>query len=155
MNDKCQLCKKAPAEIRCIIVVGGEKIERHLCTECARKAGLAEQQRLNSKTKGRGKGIKEEKSDVFCSVCKTSFSQFVRTGLLGCPACYESFDRLLGDILKGIHSATYHKGRGPGEGRTIDIAQLRWKLSEAVEAEDFERAARLRDEIKRIERGTN
>ena len=158
MEDKCQMCKKAPAEIKCTIIVRGEKLVRKLCADCARTAGLKEQMRLTGKRTRRTQQMQTsaKKTDLVCSDCRSSFSRFVETGILGCPGCYDAFGQKLTEILKGLHSATYHKGRGPGaEERTLDIAQLKWKLSEAVSEEDFELAARLRDEIRQIEEETN
>lgn len=138
-----------------MIIVNGERVVKHLCSECARIAGLDEQTRLNRKRTRKVVKTPSYRTDIICPGCQLSFSQFVQSGLLGCAHCYSAFDRRLGDILKGIHSATYHRGRGPGEERMLDIAQLKWKLSGAIEAENFELAAQLRDEIKRIEKETN
>lgn len=153
--EYCSKCKKRPGVIKCVIVVKGEKIKCRLCEECARSAGFSEQVKFNRKQKAPGIKFTAEKKDVFCPECKLGFSQFLRTGLFGCPACYNSFERFISDILKGIHSATYHKGRGPGKERLQDLAHLKWKLSEAVFAEDFERAAMLRDEISRLLKDSN
>jgi len=153
--EKCYICKKQPGEVKCVIVVKGEKITRRLCADCAREAGFAEQLKLNRRVGKPAFKITADKPDVFCPDCKLSFSQFLVSGLFGCPACYRSFKSFISDILKGIHSATYHRGRGPGKDRSLDLSQLKWKLSEAVVAEDFERAAEIRDEISRIERESN
>lgn len=154
MKGKCQNCKVNKSEIRCVLVIDGKPTEKYLCKECARKAGIEEQQKMNRK-RTRDFVVSGKKKDPVCKECKTSFSQFLKTGLLGCPKCYDSFGTSLRDILKGIHSVSYHRGRGPGDEKTMDIAQLKWKLSEAVQEEDFELAARLRDEIKMFEKGDN
>ncbi len=153
--EKCYICKDKQAEIRCVIVIRGRKIVRHLCADCARKAGFTEQLKYTRRNLSSAPKITTERRDIICSGCHLEFSQFLKTGLFGCPKCYETFDRFIGDILKGIHSATYHRGRGPGKERDLDLAQLRWKLSEAVQSEDFEKAADLRDEIYQIEKGVN
>ncbi|MCK5833049.1 UvrB/UvrC motif-containing protein [bacterium] len=153
--EKCYICKDNPGEVRCVIIVKGEKIIQYLCQDCARKAGIAEQAKFNRKAKNSSIKFKAEKQDIFCSNCKLSFSQFLRTGLFGCPQCYSAFERFIADILKGIHSATYHKGRGPGKERTFDLVQLKWKLSEAVIEENFEKAAELRDEIFKLQKDSN
>ncbi len=154
MKHKCQSCKNSEGEIKCVLVIGGERIEKYLCRECARKAGIEEQLKMNRK-KAKEFVITGQKKDTVCSSCTMSFSRFIETGLLGCPECYEAFGNALRDILKGIHSVSYHRGRGPGDEKTLDIAHLKWKLSEAIRSEDFELAARLRDEIKMFERGNN
>ncbi|MCD6501748.1 UvrB/UvrC motif-containing protein [bacterium] len=155
MMKKCDVCGKAAADVRCVIVVKDKKVVRHLCADCARKAGFDEQLKYNHKTSSDVLNIVAEPKDIICPGCKLGFSQFLETGLFGCPRCYETFDRLIGEILRGIHSATYHKGRKPGKERTLDLAQLKWKLSGAVQMEDFEKAAKLRDAIKAIEKDSN
>ena len=154
MNGKCQYCKANEAEIRCILVIDGKRTEKKLCGECARKAGIEEQQKMNRKN-AKEFVVSGKRKDPLCTNCKLNFSQFLKTGMLGCSDCYESFGTALRDILKGIHSVSYHRGRGPGSERTMDIAQLKWKLSEAIREEDYELAARLRDEIKLFEKGDN
>ncbi len=153
--EYCSKCQKRPGEVKCVIVVKGERIKCCLCHECARSAGFSEQIKFNRKPKSPGIRFIAEKRDVFCPNCKLGFSQFLQTGLFGCPSCYNAFEKFIGDILKGIHSATYHKGRGPGKEGLQDLTHLKWKLSEAVFAEDFERAAQLRDEIFRLKKDSN
>ncbi|RKZ31863.1 hypothetical protein DRQ36_00530 [bacterium] len=155
MEKKCQACKKNPAEVRCVIMVDGERVVRYLCVECARTAGFKEQSRMSRKKTRKLLELGFEKANPVCPECRLGFSQFLKTGLLGCPVCYSAFDKQLADILKGLHSTSFHRGRGPGKEREFDIAQLKWKLFGAVEAEDFEKAAELRDEIRRIEKDNN
>ncbi len=155
MNNICQLCKKNNAEIKCVIVVDGVRTEKRVCQECARKAGIVEQNKMNRKRTRDIITRTDSENELFCPGCKLTYSLFLKTGLLGCSQCYSTFSAALTDILKGIHSASYHKGRGLGEENTFDVAQLKWKLSEAVRQEDFESAARLRDEIKLIEKESN
>ncbi|MGC9315269.1 MAG: UvrB/UvrC motif-containing protein [bacterium] len=154
MKNVCQACKENEINLRCVIVINGVSEEQFLCQECARKAGIEEQNKMTRKT-AKEFVYSGKKKFPTCSACKRSYNQFLKTGMLGCPECYKTFETYLRDILKGIHSVSYHKGRGPGNERTMDIAQLKWKLSEAVREEDFELAARIRDEIQIFERGDN
>jgi len=154
MKNLCQSCKENNIDLRCVIVIDGISEEKFLCQECARKAGIEEQNKMTRK-KTKDFVFSGEKKHPVCSSCKRSYSDFIKSGKLGCPECYKTFETYLRDILKGIHSVSYHRGRGPGNDTTMDIAQLRWKLAEAVREEDFELAARLRDEIQMFERGDN
>lgn len=155
MEDKCNICKKSIAEVRCTIVIGDELIAQKLCSECARNAGLLEQANIHKKKAHKTTKTPIPKQDTVCPTCKTGYSQFIHLGSFGCPNCYKAFDTKINDILKAIHSATYHRGRKPGQKHNLDIAQLKWSLLGAIEAEDFELAARLRDEISKIEKGKN
>ena len=155
MGTRCQSCKAKEAEIKCIVVIDGERIEKKLCVDCARIAGIDEQAKMNRSKAKEFVVSANNKTDLICPQCKLAYSNFLNSGQLGCPTCYSAFGTALRDILKGIHSSSYHRGRGPGEENSMDIAQLRWKLSEAVREEDFELAAKLRDEIRVIEKDEN
>lgn len=109
-----------------------------------------------------------------CPDCGLSYMQFKHDGMLGCPGCYDAFLHALGPLLERAHEGgTHHVGRGPGgvkapgagdgggeageicPGRRADAARraasLREALASALGAEEYERAARLRDELRRIE----
>ena len=81
---------------------------------------------------------------------------FRKTNLLGCPACYDAFRGPLLSILSHLHRHVSHLGKAPG---SIDdgtdrpglLSRTRVALEKAIAAEDFEKAARLRDEIQRLE----
>jgi len=155
MKEMCQYCKKEPAEVKCTILINDQRMEINLCLDCARIAGMQEQIRLNRKVGRKDKPEFVAKTEVFCNKCKLSFLDFVKTGVLGCPGCYDVFDDKLVNILKGIHSSSFHRGRAPGKEKEVDIAQLKWRLSEAIQSEDFELAARLRDKIEQLEKDMN
>jgi protein arginine kinase activator len=92
-----------------------------------------------------------------CSYCGTSVEDFKRTGRLGCPHCYTTYEGQLRAILRRIHGSTQHLGKvyvppaADAADRAARLAGLRHKLQRAVETEDFERAAQLRDQIRDLE----
>jgi protein arginine kinase activator len=107
---------------------------------------------------GEGSPISAEApADVRCSFCGLSFQDFRDTGRLGCPHCYTSFEPHLRGLLRRIHGGTQHMGKVylPPDPTASEMEKrleaLRRKLQRAVESEDFERAARLRDEIRTLE----
>jgi protein arginine kinase activator len=89
-----------------------------------------------------------------CSLCGLRWSDFKKSGRLGCPTCYESFAKPLADILKRIHGATAHCGKLPPDApeklRTKELSRLRDDLQRALTEESYETAARLRDRIKTL-----
>lgn len=96
------------------------------------------------------------KPETRCPVCGRSFSDFQKIGKLGCAACYEVFKYPLSSTLKQIHQNPIHKGKIPSHGniklkkqRLLD--DLKQQLSKAVRNEDYETAARLHKEIKKME----
>lgn len=100
----------------------------------------------------------QELSKVKCPECGLSFVEFKSQGLLGCPNDYDTFGEALASVIERAQDGrTHHTGKSPGEVVTIDPAQqqkldLQRELRAAVEAEDYERAARLRDQIAELDK---
>jgi protein arginine kinase activator len=93
-----------------------------------------------------------------CPVCGLTFPEFKSTGRLGCHNDYEHFKRELLPLLEKIHGATQHTGRTPSRvGERIEtqkvLTALRKDLNAAVQREEYERAAELRDKIRKLENG--
>ena len=92
-----------------------------------------------------------------CSYCHTTVDDFRRTGRLGCPHCYSIYETQLRAILRRIHGSTHHLGKvyvppaSTHADRSARLAGLKRKLQRAIEAEDFERAAVIRDQIREVE----
>jgi protein arginine kinase activator len=158
---KCDKCDK-PATVYLTEILEGQKIQKHLCEECAASEGitvktnvpisqLLEEFVLQSSG---GPALAELK----CDVCGMTFKEFRQQGLLGCPHDYEVFSRPLENLLQRAHEgAVQHIGKTPGKAgsdveRHTSILRLRGELREAVTAEDYERAASLRDQIKQLEK---
>ena len=87
-----------------------------------------------------------------------SYDDFRKFGRLGCSLCYEAFKPHLSNLLKKIHGANQHQGRAPikipkEEKQKIETLQeLKGQLLEAIQREDFELAAELRDKIRGVEK---
>ena len=160
---KCQHCPN-PATVHLTKIVNKQKQELHLCQACAEKhaapaAELSLSAILQSLIGQHVSAVSEELSRLNCPTCGIKYMEFRSDGRLGCPADYEVFRAGLLPILQRIHRATRHVGKVPtrrgGTGvpvkRQVDVARLRKELGRAVEAEDYERAAKLRDQIKQAE----
>ncbi len=162
---KCDLCDKA-AVVHEIIIRNGVSAEVHLCAEHAIAAGYPlpiEQPiadifpQITEVAKVQGTGGKERTPR--CSACGLTYPAFRKSGHLGCPACYDAFSPALDQVIERAQAgATHHVGRSPrGDGgqqsqqRQAMRAQLMRDLESAVAAEQYERAARLRDELKAID----
>lgn len=159
----CQNCQKTQATVHLLDIIPphGEKRERHLCEQCAAEEGVTTQKHesistiLDSFIK-HAAGV-QKMSDSPCGECGTSFREFRSQGLLGCPKCYDAFEKPLMTLIKRSHEgATHHVGKTPsrlgGEPSVHSrLAKMRREIKEAVEHEDFETAARLRDQMKEME----
>lgn len=161
----CQSCGKAEATTHVKRIINGEATEAHLCADCAAALGF------NDVFSGFNFGFADLLGDflsdapvsalsansVRCENCGSSFNDIVKSGKIGCADCYETFfDKLMPSIQR-IHGKTKHEGKVPLNEVTNEskqeakVAELRDKLNEAVKNEDFEQAAKLRDEIKKEE----
>lgn len=91
-----------------------------------------------------------------CVVCGFTQTEFKKTGRLGCSNCYDAFSRLLLGILKNMHKGVRHSGKVPAQYHKLRSYRERLKtlndtLQRAVEAEEYEKAAAIRDEIHQLE----
>lgn len=160
----CDNCGKNEAEVHLTQIVDNEMTTVHLCPACAADKGLDAGSSANLPLSdflaqmGQA-AISDEEAAVAgpCSYCHTTVDDFRRTGRLGCPHCYSIYETQLRAILRRIHGSTYHLGKvyvppaSTGADRSARLAGLRRKLQRAVEAEDFERAALIRDQIRELE----
>jgi protein arginine kinase activator len=103
---------------------------------------------------GAGEGSTEPSH---CGFCGLTFTDFRETGRLGCPHCWVTFDTHLRGLLRRIHGGTTHLGKvylppdSTASDREKRLDGLRRRLQRAVDSEDFERAAELRDQIRALE----
>jgi len=164
----CEECRERPAVVHLTKIVNHEKTEAHLCEECARKrsetiltepsftfhnilAGLFEPE-----TMGLPAGQQQAVQRMRCQNCGLSFADFRRLGHLGCSVCYDQFDRQLEPILRRIHGATRHTGNVPRRAaghlrRQRELRRLQEELQRAIAKEEYEQAAALRDQIRRLQ----
>ena len=164
LKRKCDKCARH-ATHHSVEIIHGEKIEKHLCDQHAAEEGLSVKsagspinELLTNFVKMHGGDAPQAKpQEQLCDACGMSFSEFRKHTLLGCPDCYKSFETLLLSILERAHEGgAYHIGKvprraGAGEQRQAILMRMRKQLNEAVVDEDYERAARLRDDIHRFE----
>ena len=103
--------------------------------------------------------INEPKRSVpntYCPKCNMSLAQFSKSGKLGCPDCYEAFRPYLNEVLKSIHANTEHTGKiSKNANEKIklrrELESLKKELADAIEKQDFENAATIRDKIRALE----
>lgn len=161
MKKKCDRCDK-PATIHLTEIVGSEKTEKHLCEDCAVaegitiKANVPISQLLEDFVLQTTSEV-EASPDLKCDVCGMTFAEFREHGHLGCPNDYEAFSEALVPMLVQVHEgADQHLGKVPRHAGAVQrkqnaLLRLRAQLKQAVQKEQYERAADLRDQIKEIE----
>ena len=159
----CEECGKNQATVSITVTTGGNTSTRRLCPECMKKMELNLvkgdiQSFLSSVLSVLGNEKKtEEQPTVVCSSCGLSYQEFEHTGRLGCAQCYRDFADQLKPSLQKIHGRTQHAGRrpkayvpDPQDELNQRMSDLRRQMDEAVAAENFEEAARLRDELRSL-----
>ena len=164
----CDKCKKNPATVHMQQFIMGKKAELHLCQECTFSFSVPD---VPIALENMFKGFLEQmQSKIFpmnpqmtnvaptsaCSICGMTGEELKASGKLGCRECYTSFSDEVVAILKNVQSSTRHTGKFPKRtGKEIlsirHASDLRAKLNQAVTEENFELAAKLRDEIRALE----
>ncbi|MBI9016418.1 MAG: UvrB/UvrC motif-containing protein [Phycisphaerae bacterium] len=157
---QCQLCKKQ-ATVHLTEIINGLKIEKHLCEHCARKEGITittnmpVKELLSDLVNSQQQA--QQVSQLSCDDCGMTFGQFRKGGLLGCPNDYQVFkEPLLKLIQKAHEGAAKHVGRVPHVNSSnivpdqLKIMRLRRELEQSIEHEDYEAAAKIRDQIENL-----
>ena len=154
---KCDLCDK-PAVVHEVSINNGVKKEVHLCLEHAQAAGLSipGQQPINQLLKTFITGQAATPEAKRCTGCGSTFAQIRQSNLIGCPECYTTFHEPLSSLIEQAQfRSTEHVGRVPNQHHTPTQVELRTRkllkdLDAAVTAEQYERAADLRDRLDKL-----
>jgi len=153
---QCQMCPNA-ATVHLTEIVNGQKKERHLCESCAEKEGITVKahvplsELLGTVVAAQKKA--EELNELRCPHCGITWTEFRRQGSLGCAQDYTVFEATLRPLIeKAQAGAASHIGHVPRQSRhCVDVQgrmlKLRQDLRLALSREDYETAARLRDEL--------
>ena len=169
---KCDRCNNE-ATVHETLIKDGVPVEKNLCESCAAHSGVVKTSNaeniLDSETaKLQLLKVKDPQRTpqvrvIACPHCKLTAAEFRQTGLLGCPHCYQAFGMHLAGLIERAHEgAMRHMGKRPGRAgnnqdkllqlqeRAERMRRLHSQLDEAVASEQYEQAARLRDEIRRV-----
>jgi protein arginine kinase activator len=163
----CDNCKERDAVVNLTQVEHDTKVTLHLCEQCAHQRGVETPAAvlkhplggfIQAMGKGAGNVLPTPADGLRCAACGSSLKDFRESGRLGCAQCYEAFAPHLRDLLRRLHGSSQHVGERyltPGAGGTADprvqLLDLKEQLRRAVESENFELAAELRDRIRVLE----
>ena len=160
---KCEKCNEREATVLYKQTVNGATTVSHLCAACAAaaqsEAGFSAHFPFGGDLFGNLFGISApQKAPVgkHCA-CGALFSDVQRAGKVFCAKCYETFAEELEPTLRSLYGKARHTGRAPADRREARakqdrLAALKAQLSAAIAEENFEQAAKLRDEIRQMER---
>lgn len=163
----CDNCNEREAAVHLQQVKDNAVTSLHLCHQCAAEKGIETgagavkfplSDFLASMGKdqlGQGQG---EESGEACKSCGATLKDFREAGRLGCPTCYDTFETQLRDLLRRLHGSSHHVGEAyltvdPEKVNEQDelVTDLRKRLKQAVDTENFELAAELRDRLRALE----
>jgi protein arginine kinase activator len=155
---KCQKCH-SQATLHITEILSEDQFEElHLCEQCANKYLYEPHQKgVGPKATEQAREAEESLFNQHeCPSCGIKFVEFRNTGRLGCPNDYQEFREELLPLLENIHGETKHCGKTPrrlpqSKQTQSELFQLRGRLKQAVQKEDYEEAARIRDRIKQLE----
>lgn len=175
----CENCKQKEANVKYTQIINGVKKEMHLCDKCSRELGINEMsfnipinlssffgEFLDDYNQGFTPLIQKEKI-LKCDKCNMTYDDFIESGKFGCSNCYDVFGANIDSILKRLHGSNRYVGRKAintsekqikekqvlKEENTNEtkIKELKHKLNKMIKEEKYEEAAKIRDEIKKIE----
>lgn len=173
----CEICKKNEATMVLKKTINNKTTVTNLCAECARKAGTSIPTPLdglgsmfsgllNLETIWKGGPFQPVGTIKKCPSCGTTKEDIMREGKLGCAECYITFIDEMRPLLRKIHGNCLHHGSVPNAEEIVPqaaepkekapekspIETLQAKMKEAIEREEFETAAALRDQIKELQK---
>src|ERR1700757_5309529 len=157
----CCICKEREATVHLTEIKGDKMQKVDLCEECAKHKGVNDPAGFSLADLLLGLGASQEMehaaggTDVRCPKCGFTQADFKKAGRLGCADCYATFAEGLEGLLKTMHKGTRHVGKVP---QSLQLARdtservktLQKKLAKAVDDENFEQAALLRDELRQM-----
>lgn len=168
----CQTCKERVATIHLTEINAGQRVETHLCQQCAQQQGLAlttqiplnellntllsSQKAEIAKEDSQEQTVSDSRSEHACPMCGMTLKRFSKEPLLGCPHDYAEFDTELTPLIKQSHNGNLqHCGKVPSktdsdDKKQIERLNLQKQLDMAVKNEDYETAARLRDQLREL-----
>ena len=155
----CENCGERKAKITLTEIENNEMRTLNLCSTCATLKGVsagggsAPMADLLAHLGGTAGDTLFDEAGEACECGGTGAGDFRKSGRLGCPQCYAQFHRQLRALLRRVHGSSQHMGKVyvsaalDADPEQVRLSTLRRRLERAVEIEDFESAADLRDAI--------
>ena len=162
---RCQYCKKNDATIHYTEVINGQVRKIHICEECAESKGIdaglpfSFSDVFSALSKGLDQISQQQDStravSLQCPECGLPFQELINKGRMGCAQCYDTFERILKDILTNVQKSPCHVGKTPR--KFIKSADVKRRIRErekalrdAVKEERYEDCVILRDELHKL-----
>jgi protein arginine kinase activator len=163
---KCDICNQREATVFLTQMLNNEIRKLHLCEKCAIASGLdldnavsVTDALLGTSEKKQHKQPATRPTEKKCPSCKMSLADFKKISRFGCAMCYETFADEIKNMVEEMHRNTRHIGKKPVSHPAStttyiehkdSLEELKFRLQKAIELEDYEKAAGLRDKIQQI-----
>lgn len=159
----CDSCKERDAVVHLTQIGESAMTQLHLCEKCAAERGVETTIAMPKSPIGdflqavQQQGVTPRGDALRCDFCGASMKDFRATGRLGCARCYAAFEGSLRELLRRVHGSSRHTGEqyappAPAEfEKKTELEMLRDRLRRAIETEQFETAAEIRDRIRVLE----
>jgi protein arginine kinase activator len=159
----CDQCRERDAVLNLTQIVENAVTQLHLCEKCAAERGIETTVSMPKHPLGDFlQAVQQQAAQLpgdaaRCASCGTSLRDFRASGRLGCAQCYGAFEQSLRDLLRRVHGSAKHVGRRYEAAnpqlleRDAALNALRDRLQQAIQSEEFEAAATLRDQIRTLE----
>jgi len=158
----CDICKEKIATVHYTEIINNKIHKMDLCEDCAKEKNLGFNTQFSVADILKGltesAALNKTTTDTTCTFCGLSYSKFKKVGRLGCGRCYEAFESNLNSIINDVHKNTQHVGKNPGAAvKTVakpssELEQLQEQLRKAVDEEQYEKAAEIRDTIRSLQK---
>jgi protein arginine kinase activator len=159
---KCSNCGEREGVVSLTTIVEGDVRTSSLCAKCAEEKGIETGVGVADTplggflaALGEGDAPLTAALETRCNGCGATLRDFRETGRVGCAECYQSFDAPLRELLRRLHGSTHHTGKRYSGVQAVqslpppaNLRELREQLRRAIEAEQFELAAELRDRLR-------
>ncbi len=158
----CDNCHERDAEVNLTTIENNAVRQLHLCAQCAAERGVETTVATPKHPLGEFLQAVQQQSGPNtdagkCGFCGLTMKDFRATGRMGCARCYTTFEPSMRELLRRVHGSPRHIGqpyRAPKDEvleKSSVLGELRDKLRRAIEQEQFEVAAQLRDRIRVLE----
>ena len=164
----CQNCHQNEATVHLTQILDGKAEKYHLCEACAAQKGIdvhadpVDLGGMMEKLKNQLAHLKEDleapraaPGPAVCPSCGMTRTEILKKGRLGCDRCYETFAAEMLPVVVSLQHGDQHLGKVPRRSsarlkNSVEAARLRRDLDQAVAGENYELAAKLRDQIKAL-----
>lgn len=165
---QCQICNSRTATIHLTEISDGVRSEMHICEQCAAEQGIASKSQISiNELLSSLLAVQPTDDELFgpgekdsvCPNCGFTLGQLRKEGTLGCPCDYEVFEQSLLPLIEKAHNGrTTHCGKVPSKTpkktrKQLESLNLRRQLEDAIQSENYELAAQLRDKMNQLDVG--